>query len=458
MSPTRKSIAVLVAGLVLCAGSAHPGIALTDEEIFRDVPFNLLNPGARAMSLGGAFTSLADDSSAAQANPAGLVTLRRPELFLEIRAQQLDASETNVAGPIVGEFFQGFVSAGALSNPSARVSPTFVSWVVPRRRVAFALSRLESLDVRARTENTFSLVGRQAVVDPLSGKPVPDTFEDIDYDLTADADISAHIVQYNAAFAVELLSGFSVGITAVWGRLDMDGRVDNLFVDNTALPNEPFAEPTLEYATRIDDDDTDLAWTIGVMWRPTEWLNIGGTFRQGLDFTLEERVPSIGLRHRTAQELYGKQFDLVLRTPDTAAFGVSVRPGERWTILVDVVRVEYSDLLDTYRPGLNRLTFPEPTTPFTVDDGTEVHGGIEYIWLARRTPVALRVGAWREADHRIRFGGTDPGFQQVFPEGEALTHYTAGVGVTVKQSIQVDIAVDVSDRSTAFVGSTIYRF
>ena len=38
--------------------------------------FNLQNPGARAMGIGGAFISLADDSTAAQANPAGLTQLR----------------------------------------------------------------------------------------------------------------------------------------------------------------------------------------------------------------------------------------------------------------------------------------------------------------------------------------------------------------------------------------------
>ncbi len=460
MSPTRTSTSVLMLLMLLAAASAPPARALSDEEIFRDVPFNLLNPGARAMSLGGAFTSLADDSTAAQANPAGLVTLRRPELFFEVRASRLDQSAVLVEGPVDGEFFQGTVTAGAVSDPSARFSPTFISWVLPLRRVAFAFSRLESLDIRARTENSFALVGRQAIFDPVAdgGRPDPIGFEDIDFALTADADISARIVQYNAAFAAELWSGFSVGVTAVFGMLDMDGRVDNLFVDNTALPGEPFAQPTLDYATRIDDDDSDFAWTVGLMWRPAEWISIGGTWRQGLDFTVEERVVQSGLGHVRATNLYGERFDLTLRTPDIAALGVSIRPSEPLTILVDVVRVEYSDLLEGFKAGLNRIVFPETEAAFTVDDGTEIHGGIEYVWLAGRTPVALRAGAWREADRRIRYAGTDPGLALVFPAGEAVTHYTGGIGVTVRQAIQIDLAVDVSDRSASFVASTIYRF
>ena len=41
--------------------------------------FSFSNPGARAMGLGGAFAALADDATAAFANPAGLVQLLEPE-------------------------------------------------------------------------------------------------------------------------------------------------------------------------------------------------------------------------------------------------------------------------------------------------------------------------------------------------------------------------------------------
>ena len=47
--------------------------------------FSFSNPGARSMGLGGAFAALADDATAAFANPAGLVQLLESEVSLEGR-------------------------------------------------------------------------------------------------------------------------------------------------------------------------------------------------------------------------------------------------------------------------------------------------------------------------------------------------------------------------------------
>ena len=44
--------------------------------------FSFPNPGARSMGLGGAFVALADDATAALANPAGLVQLAAPEVSI----------------------------------------------------------------------------------------------------------------------------------------------------------------------------------------------------------------------------------------------------------------------------------------------------------------------------------------------------------------------------------------
>ncbi|MBK5259493.1 MAG: hypothetical protein JJE51_07850, partial [Thermoanaerobaculia bacterium] len=57
----------------------------TDIESLSGLQFNLGNPGARSLGMGGAFLGLADDASAAEANPAGLTILRKPEISIEGR-------------------------------------------------------------------------------------------------------------------------------------------------------------------------------------------------------------------------------------------------------------------------------------------------------------------------------------------------------------------------------------
>src|SRR4029077_5217886 len=60
----------------------------TDIESLSGVQFNFGNPGARSLGMGGAFLGLADDASAAEANPAGLTILRKPEISVEGRNYQ----------------------------------------------------------------------------------------------------------------------------------------------------------------------------------------------------------------------------------------------------------------------------------------------------------------------------------------------------------------------------------
>jgi len=54
------------------------------------LPIDQLPPGARALGLGGAFTAVADDATAALANPAGLANLSAPEASIFIRNTDAD--------------------------------------------------------------------------------------------------------------------------------------------------------------------------------------------------------------------------------------------------------------------------------------------------------------------------------------------------------------------------------
>ncbi|GAC1428837.1 MAG: hypothetical protein NVSMB68_00950 [Thermoanaerobaculia bacterium] len=78
-----------VSWVVFCTAAALPLAAQnTDIEALSGLQFNFGNPGARSLGMGGAFLGLADDASAAEANPAGLTILRKPEVSLEARNYQ----------------------------------------------------------------------------------------------------------------------------------------------------------------------------------------------------------------------------------------------------------------------------------------------------------------------------------------------------------------------------------
>jgi hypothetical protein len=68
------------------------------------------NPGARSIGLGGAFAAIADDATAAFANPAGLVQILRSEISVELRfTSSMNDGEIAAAQGVSGLGFFSFV-------------------------------------------------------------------------------------------------------------------------------------------------------------------------------------------------------------------------------------------------------------------------------------------------------------------------------------------------------------
>ena len=79
----KCSVAVLCAlTLTLVVGPLEAD-AQTNSEVNAGIQFDFSLPGARSLSLGGAFVAVADDATAAWGNPAGLTILTRPEVSAE---------------------------------------------------------------------------------------------------------------------------------------------------------------------------------------------------------------------------------------------------------------------------------------------------------------------------------------------------------------------------------------
>jgi hypothetical protein len=111
-----------------------------------------------------------------------------------------------------------------------------------------------------------------------------------------------------------------------------------------------------------------------------------------------------------------------------------------------------------------------------VDDADEIHIGFEYGWRDLRVPVFLRLGAWYDPEHRLRFVGDIPQgefqpneflrltLQQqiianraIFQAGEDEIHYAAGVGFRFGDRVQTDVAIDYSQRlTTAAISAVVF--
>src|SRR5207247_5469870 len=70
----------LLAAPLLGALLAPAARAQVESPLLSKVQLNVVNPGGKSLAMGGAFVSLADDPTAAFANPAGLAQLGSWEL------------------------------------------------------------------------------------------------------------------------------------------------------------------------------------------------------------------------------------------------------------------------------------------------------------------------------------------------------------------------------------------
>lgn len=520
----KRQTIILGTGLsLIMALMPAPARALTDEEVFRDFRFNFVNPGARSLGLGGAFIAAADDATAAQANPAALHYVYRQELFLEYRAVRPDTQAFTPSAPIGGvtnldPFGSSnnpdpfFLELQSVNNREDRSFPSFASYAVPfnlgQRRARVAVSRQVVLDV----ENTLS-DGQEETSLRFATNEFPLWVNDGNLDCaeaeigtlqfysvcnTVSGGLDAELVHYNVSVSYSFLDDFSLGVTATLATLDMTSEVLNVAEDprgvlgsvNPRVDIGGGVLSPLQTRTSIDDSDSAFTYSIGLHWHPDKVfptgispIKFGLVYRKGAELEVEETKTELDAA--TGQFVVDSTtppFGNTLREPDRFGLGISYDLGQHWTFALDGERIQYSDLLENYRSGINFFTsaniadsFPDVTfsdLKFDVDDATVVHAGAEFFARSQGGwGFAVRAGYFNAPDNRIRLEqvtstNADPvvkarieaAFRDVFRGGEDDNHVTAGLSLNTPGGFQLQIAGDFSDAGNEFLASTIFRF
>ena len=407
--------------------------AITDEELFRNFQFSFVNPGARSGAMGGAFIGLADDATAAEANPAGLTILTKPEVSLEYRNTQFDVTRLNGFNTVEEE--GAFLTVGSFNTLDDLNQPSFLSIVYPIGRSTVAFSRQEVSRTEGGLDEVFLL--------ELPGTP------SFLFGTTAAQDQS--IVNYNFSFGSKISDRFSVGATLRFAQLDWQATVQNV----TIIGNQAF----LLFQTDIDDTDSALGWNAGMIYTGSH-LSLGAVYKKNPKFEVEETESG------PFSQLPGT-FTNVLKIPDTFGIGVAVRPNDNITVVADVVRVENSDLTEDISVGRNVLTagFTNDEVVYAIDDAWDFHIGTEFVVFAGTVPVALRTGYYRRSSSSL-LAESAPGLtpeglvtlQALFTEREDENHFTIGNGFVFGPHFQIDWALDLANLSDQFVLSTVVRF
>ncbi len=405
---------------------------------------SLSNPGARSLGFGGAFVALADDATAAFANPAGLVQLIEPEVSIEGRSWRY-----STPGFDRGRFEGQPTGIGLDTEPGLHVARSqadleglsFLSFVYPMRRWSLAAYRhqLAKFELSGETQGFFGDGSEFAGAQRLAIIRA-----------AIDLDVVTHGVAAGFKVSERLSLGLGLSYYDVTQRVDQEvsswdeDTQESFFGEIHYLPERL----RLSSARLAEDGDWGLA--AGFLWRLNERWSLGGSARTGPEVD-EDAVlragPEIERLFPGTPPDAVVAFSVPQAFPDVYGLGVAFRSaGGRLTASFEWDRVEYSDLLDN-----------DPDENESIPDADELHLGFELAFPGSTPLFALRLGAWLDPEHLIEPVGGDIFTPFAGALGGDEIHYSAGLGMVV-QSLQVDLAADFSDSRDTLSFSAIYRF
>ncbi|HUO85051.1 MAG TPA: UPF0164 family protein [Thermoanaerobaculia bacterium] len=444
----------------------------TELEALAGVQIDFRNPGARAMGMGGAFLALADDASAAEANPAGLTILRRPEVSLELR-HALMSQEMAVTG-VYPE-----IETAEFKEWSRTAEVQFASIVIPRGNWAAALYYHHPVNYT-----------NSATILPQAGQNVPQFFflndptgnqgpiSEAECRQTPALCLMATTFPFFTTVEVDLKTA---GLALAWKQgpvsLGVSGRYqrfrEGAFTFRVSPDFQPasiLAQGTLSGDAQGEPDwEDDFTFAAGFKWELGPSFSVGGVYKQGPEFPAPVFLQNVLAGDTGFTQLQ----DVKFHAPDTMGIGIAWRPIPVLTISADAVEVTYSNLTD----NMTSSTFGVQPEDLKTDDVTEIHIGAEYFFTTR-IPFAVRAGWWREPGHSMYFAGPltcshipeiPEGFNRsqcianrttlaiFFPEPEDQDHISYGVGLAWP-NFQIDAAYDTSDRFKVGSLSAVYRF
>jgi len=421
------------------------------------IQFSFANPGARSLGLGGAFAAIADDATAAFANPAGLTQLTRPEVSIEGRYWNYVTPFTvggRVSGEPTGIGLDGPIRLGESEFGTSSLS--FLSFVYPGRNWVLSLSRHQSarFETFTQTQGLFT-DDHEDTRQPrcLQGT---DVCRYSDFRRWTDVDISTT----TASFAYRLSDAFSIGLGLSYYqgsiRLDQDVYlpVDETLPEGFFGPNAYLSDARLGSAD-FGFEEGDWGVNLGVLWFPNRKWSVGGFFRQAGELSgsgVEASGPALDPPFPEGT-VGAADSGIPFKIPNVYGLGLAYRSTNgSWTSSFEWDRVLYSQILESL--GTSDLI---GAADVRLDDVNELRLGVEYAFRRWTPLMAIRGGVWSNPDHAIRFIKDDPLGRALLPEGEDDLHLAVGFGIAFK-SLQMDLAVDLSDSVDTAALSLIYQF
>ena len=322
--------------LTLAIGAALLGMtaqafAITDTETNASIPFNLANPGARSMGMGGAFLGLADDSTAAYTNPAGLTQLVTPEVSAEVRHTEYSLPYVSGGSASVGPFNGSGLNVSNADSSQNNLS--FLSVVFPHDRWSFAFYR----DELVRFQDNFATT--------TEGQNVPGVGTAFPTALST----NLKIVDYGFSAAWKASDAISLGAGLSYYNFDINTSINRYGFASS------FTDPTVVLNRQSQfGNDSDIGVNLGARFVFSEHWSGGLNYRRGPSFSYEATSVTLAdvvanadgtfTPTPTAANIVTDLKNVRFKVPDEFGAGLSWHPTDALVVNFDADYIQYSQL------------------------------------------------------------------------------------------------------------------
>jgi long-subunit fatty acid transport protein len=476
---TAATAAALLAALLATDRAA----AQIDSALLSKLSFNLTNPGGKSLAMGGAFTAIADDATAALANPAGLGQLSSVEMGLSVKSFDekigLLTARSTATGSLTAPW--GPVTASDSQIGLQTTNLEYGGVVIPvSSRVVLALSYAENLSFEGSADP-----GGYQYIEFRDNRSGGVTRRDFLYEYREFGAVSLRnrLFGLSAAYRITDRIRVGAGVTLNQTSFDLEGDaagphriVSRTYVSAVAtdvrtvtMNVEGFGGMKPAFLAGVHAD-LDARGTVSVGASYTSAARTSGTLVLGGD------VPA---------SLKGQERrSFAFAVPSTVAAGVAGRPFPGMTIAAEAQWIGYGGIWDVPLPVVSYSGLVGPSPGVFVDSALATVSppssawvprvGVEYIAAAGTTRVAFRLGWHREPARGtteqlvVRDGSgneypmNDPPFSggvaTVFNGGSSESRFSGGLGLTIGPSFSLDAAFDVGPSAQRFSASVFWRF
>ena len=293
--------------------------------------FRIPNQDAEAIARGNAFVATANNPSAIYYNPAGIVQLEGDQVRFGAHVLTIESTYKS----------PGFGEVGSDTGPQP-VPQLYYVHAPKDERYAWGLGVYAPFGLALEWPDRapFLTAGRKGELLYATVNPV---------------------------FAWEMFENLDVAFGPTINRADL-----NLKQSFPAVPGGEF---------EFDGDDTQLGFTLGLMWRPVEKWSVGLSYfsATSMEFKGYTRVtPVVGKTYSSA----------TMEFPDFIKAGIAYQPNPRWNIEIGIDWTDWDGLDTAFIDHSLPLPLPDPIPfPLNWQSSFLVHAGVSRYfesgyWLA----------------------------------------------------------------------------